>query len=288
VFPNSQQTLIEEGRDAEVLYGSCREETFAALSNLKWIQSSSAGMDKQLYDAIKDSDVIVTNAAGLYATHVADQAFALLLGLARNIDQFTRSQDKHEWGRGRRPLIEIGGFTICIVGMGGIGRQMAQRAKGFGMYVVSVDPYLKGAPDTVDELLPMDRLADAMSRADVVMIACPLTAETRHLISAENLAVMKPTAYFINVARGPIHNEPDLIEVMKAGKIAGAGLDVTEVEPLSKESPLWDIENVIITPHVAGGSQHRLRRITEFFCENLKRYVNGESLQNVVNKDLGF
>lgn len=288
VFPESNEELINEGADVEVFYGFCREEMFQALPNLKWIQSSSAGMDSHLYDALKTSDVLLTNAAGLYGSHVADQGFALLLGLVRGIHHFARNQDRREWGRGKTAMIELVGFTIGIIGMGGIGQHMARRAKGFEMYVISVDPYRTEKPDVVDELMPMDGLPDLMRRADVVMIACPLTEETRRLINAENLALMKPTAYFINVARGPIVDEPALIDVLKEGKIAGAGLDVTEVEPLSADSPLWDMDHVIITPHAAGGSQHRPRRTVEFFCENLKRYMNGEPLQNVVRKDLGF
>jgi len=289
VFPSSEEELIKEGADAEIFYGFCHEGIFGHLPNLKWIQSSSAGMDKHLYSELKESDVILTNAAGLYGTHVADQGFALLLGLTRGIKHFTRSQDQRIWGgRGKSPMIEIVGFTIGIVGMGGIGQHMARRAKGFEMYVLSVDAYRTDKPDIVDELMPIDQLPDLMSRSDVVMIACPLTDETRHLINAENLALMKPTAYFINVARGPIVDQSALIEVLKAGKIAGAGLDVTEVEPLDKDSPLWEMDNVILTPHAAGGSQHRPRRTIEFFCDNIKRYMKGEPLNNVVRKDLGF
>ena len=185
-------------------------------------------------------------------------------------------------------MIEIDGFKIGIVGMGGIGMQMAKRAKGFDMHVMAVDAYRTDKPDTVDELLPMDQLSNMMSQVDVVMIACPLTEETRGLINKDNLSVMQPSAFFINVARGPIVNEPDLIEILRAGTIAAVGLDVTEVEPLSADSPLWDFDNIIISPHSAGGSQHRMRRITEFFLDNLERYLKGEELRNVVNKQLGF
>ena len=289
VFATSTEELIKEGKDAEIIYGVCPEEIFQGMPNLKWFQSSSAGMDRLLYPALRDSGVIVTNAAGLYGSHVADQGFALLLGLTRNIHHFTRSQDKHVWGgRGNSPMIEIGGFTIGVIGMGGIGQHMARRAKGFEMYVIGVDAYLKDKPDICDELVGIDQLPDVMSRADVVMIACPLTDETRGLINAENLALMKPTAYFINVARGPIHDEPALIEALQQRKIAGAGLDVTQVEPLSADSPLWDMDNVIITPHAAGGSQHRPGRTVAFFCDNIKQFMAGKPLNNVVRKDLGF
>ena len=179
-------------------------------------------------------------------------------------------------------------MTIGIVGMGGIGRHMAQRARGFEMKVIGVDPFLKEKPDLCDELVGMDQLPDVMSRADVIVIACPLTEETLGLINVEKLAVMKPTAYFINIARGPIHDEPALIEVLQEKKIAGAGLDVMAVEPLPDDSPLWDLENVIITPHTGGFSQYRPRRTIELFCENLKRYRKGEPLKNMVRKKIGF
>jgi phosphoglycerate dehydrogenase-like enzyme len=286
VFPRSEEELIKQGADAEVFYGFCHEDLFPQLPNVKWIQSLSAGMDRHLYPALRESDVVLTNAAGMYASHAAEQAFALLLGLTRGIKHFALNQPKHEW-RGTQ-VIEIGGWTLGIIGMGGFGTHMATRGKGFDMYVIAVDAYRMDKPDTVDELMPIDQLPDLMRRSDVVMVGCPLTQETYHLINAENLTLMKPTAYLVNVARGPIIDEPALIDILEQGKIAGAGLDVTEVEPLAKNSPLWDLDNVIISPHVAGGSQHRPRRIIEFFCDNLRRYMNNEPLKNVVRKQLGF
>ena len=288
VLSGSHEEMAKEGKDTDIFFGFCSEEIFPLFPNIKWIQASSAGMDRHMYPAIRESDVILTNAAGLYATHVADQAFALLLGLARGIHQTVRNQDQHKWGGLGTPMIEIDGFKMGIVGLGGIGMEMVKRAKGFDMHVIAVDAYRTEKPDNVDELMPMDKLKDLMSRVDVVMIACPLTEETRGLINADNLSVMQPSAYFINVARGPIVKEDDLIQILKDGKIAGAGLDVTEVEPLDSNSPLWDFPNVIISPHSAGGSQHRMNRITSFFLDNLERYLNGEELKNIVNKDLGF
>lgn len=288
VFPESEEALRKEGSDAEIFYGFCHERIFQFLPSLKWIQSSSAGMDKHLYPALRDSEILLTNAAGLYGSHVADQGFALLLSLTRGIHHFVRNQNQKVWGGSKSPMIEIGGLTIGIVGMGGIGQSMASRAKGFDMYVISVDAYRKDKPDLVDELMPIEKLSNLMSRSDVVMIACPLTDETRGLINAKNLSQMKPNAYLINVARGPIVDESALIDVLKQKGIAGAGLDVTEIEPLSQESPLWELDNVIITPHAAGSSQYRPRRTVEFFCQNLKRYFDKEPLKNLVDKRLGF
>lgn len=290
VFPTSSQEL--EGAadaDVEIIFGSCSEEMLPRVPNLKWIQSSSAGMDAFLYPALRESDIVVTNAAGLYGPNVADQGFALLLALTRGIHHFARRQDNHNWDRNiPTPIIELPDLTIGIVGMGGIGGFMANRAKGFDMYVIAVDAFRTDKPENVDDLMPIDQLPDLMRRSDIVMIACLLTDETRGLINAENLALMKPTAYFINVARGPIVDQNAIVEVLQQGKIAGAGLDVTEVEPLEKDSPLWDMENVVISPHVAGVSQRRLPRLVEFFCGNLKKYMARELLDNVVQKDRGF
>ena len=290
VFPESGEDLLEAvDEEVEVIFGGCNEGMMARAPNLRWVQSSSAGMDAFLTPALRDSDIVVTNAAGLYGPNVADQGFALLLGLVRGIHHFARRQENHRWdNRVPTPIIEIPGLTIGIVGMGGIGGFMANRAKGFDTHVIAVDAFRTDKPENVDELMPIDQLPDLMSRSDVVMIACPLTDETRGLINASNLALMKPTAYLINVARGPIVDQEALVEALENGTIAGAGLDVTEVEPLDKDSPLWDMDNVIITPHVAGVSQRRFPRLVEFFCNNLKNYLAGEPLANVVRKELGF
>ena len=290
VFPSSTEELLEAlDEEVEVIFGGGSEEMMRRAPNLRWVQSSSAGMDSFLTPALRDSDIVVTNAAGLYGPNVADQGFALLLGLVRGIHHFTRRQDNHNWDSHiPTPIIEIADLTIGIVGMGGIGGFMANRAKGFDTYVIAVDAFRTDKPENVDELMPIDQLPELMRRSDAVMIACPLTDETRGLINASNLALMKSTAYLINVARGPIVDQDALVEALQNGTIAGAGLDVTEVEPLDKESPLWDMENVIITPHVAGVSQRRFPRLVGFFCANLKKYLAGESLDNVVRKELGF
>ncbi len=179
VFVSNQEERLAAGKDAEVYYGFCSVETFPHLPHLKWIQFSGAGVEIQLFPAMRDSDVLLTNAAGVYASQVADHGFALLLGLTRYLHYSTRYQDKHEWHLAQLSpmMIEIGGMTIGIVGMGGIGRHMAQRARGFETKVIGVDPFLKEKPDLCDELVGMDQLPDVMSRADVTMIACPLTEE---------------------------------------------------------------------------------------------------------------
>ena len=302
----TREELIAEAQDAEVLYGSLPEELWPLFSRLRWIQCQGAGVEKQLFPALVESDVILTNAKGIHAPYCAEHAFALLLGLTRGIALYTRDQAAHRWQA--RPLIEIGGWTLGIIGLGGSGREMAQRGKGFNMRVLGLDPYCPDPPPHVDELLPAgeapgaglpadglsadglsaDGLSDLLRRSDVVMLACPHTPETHHLIDARALGLMKPTAYLISVTRGGVVDEGALIDALREGRIAGAGLDVYEVEPLPEDSPLWDMENVILTPHAAGRSQNRPRPTVELFCDNLRRYQEGRPLRNVVDKKLGF
>jgi phosphoglycerate dehydrogenase-like enzyme len=286
VFPSTRDELLEEAADATVLYGSLGEEDMALFPKLRWLQSPSAGVERQLYPAFRESDIVFTNAAGIHAPYCAEHAFALLLALTRGIHRYVRNQAKRQWLV--TPLLEIGGWTLGIIGMGGFGLHMAQRGKALGMRVIAVDPYREDKPPVVDEMLPPDRLPELLEQSDVLMIACPHTAETHHLIDAETLKLVKPGVYLINVTRGGIVDESALVDALRDGRVAGAGLDVFEVEPLPEDSPLWDMENVVITPHSAGQSQHRPRPTIELFCDNIGRYLRGAPLRNVVDKQLGF
>ncbi len=288
VFAEERGDVEEHGPSADVFYGYVTERATAHLHNVKWVHTWSAGVDKHLFPALADPNVVLTNGAGTFGPQVADHTFALLLALARGLHEFMPRKPHKNWEGARPHIDDIQGFTVCILGMGGIGTHIAQRAKGFSMHVIGVDAFRTDKPDVVDELVPLAGLKDAMSRADAVLISCPLTPDTRGLVDADKLAAMKPTAYFVNCARGPIVDEAALIEVLREGRIAGAGLDVTEVEPLPEDSPLWDLPNVILTPHAAARSQNRLGRLIDLFVENLRRYVAGEPLLNVVRKDLGF
>ncbi len=288
VFLESREDLAEQGADADVYYGYVTERACEHLPNVKWVHTWSAGVDRHLFPALMDPDVILTNGARSFGPQVADHSFAMLLALARGFHGFIPRKPHKNWKAPQPEVVDIQGFTLCVLGMGGIGTHIAKRARGFSMHVIAVDAYRTDKPDDVDELLPIAGLRDAMGRADAVLVACPLTPETRGLVDADKLAAMRPTAYFVNCARGPIVDEAALIEVLREERIAGAGLDVTEVEPLPEDSPLWDLPNVILTPHAAARSQNRIGRLVELFCENLARYVAGEPLLNVVRKDLGF
>ena len=283
----SEEEAIKFAPEAEVLLGLFLPPVCAAAPNLRWIQSNSAGMDNFLFPEIIDRDVVVTNMAGLYASQGGEHAWALLLSLARGIPHLMESEGRRAW---QMPATELTGSTLGVIGLGGFGMEMVKRAHGYDMTILAIDPVRQDKPDDVAELKPSTRenLHDLLRRSDAVMLACPKTPETYHLIGREELVAMKTTAYLVNVTRGGIIDEDALIDALKNGEIAGAGLDVTEIEPPPPDSLLWDAPNLIITPHRAGASQHRPRKTFEFFRENLERYLKGEELRNVVGKKRGF
>jgi phosphoglycerate dehydrogenase-like enzyme len=289
IHTNDDKIALSVAPEIEVILGWFKPPVCAAAPNLRWIQSFSTGMEKFLFpEIIARDEVVISNVAGLYASQGAEHAWALLLSLTRGIHTSWDNQKRKHWGGGSN--IELAGMTLGLIGLGGFGIEMAKRAQGYNMTILAIDPVRTQKPDYVAELKPTNRenLHDLLRRSDVVMTACPLTKETYHLIGAAELAQMKPTAYLINVTRGGIIDEPALNEALRNGKIAGAGLDVTEKEPLPEDNPLWDAPNLIITPHRAGASQHRPRMVFEFFYNNLERYLKGEKPIAIVDKRKGF
>ena len=281
-----EDDLVGELADAEVFFGYHSPEIFASALNLKWIQTTSAGLDMMLTPDVVERGLIVTNASGLHAPPVVETAWALTLAVSRCLKTFQRQQNEHVW----EPFVpfDLNGRTAGIVGLGGIGRRYARIAAAFGMRVIAVDLHSPPKPDEVESLWGLDRLNDLIAEADVLMIACPATAETQGLIGPEQIALLKPTAILINIARGGIVDEPALIECLTDGRIAGAGLDVTKIEPLPADDPLWNTPRLVLTPHIAGWSGDRSRHLVEFFCENLHRYKFGEPLKNLVDQSRGY
>lgn len=275
--------------EVEVIMGHFHPEVCAAAPKLRWVQSFSTGMDKFLFPEIIERDeVAVSNVAGLYASQGGEHAWALLLALARQLPLAVKNMERHSWTG--EAVVELSGTTLGVIGMGGFGVEISKRAQGYDMTVIAIDPMRTEKPPFVNELRPFstETLHDLLRRSDIVMTACPLTKETYHLISTTELALMKQSAYLINVTRGGIIDEPALVDALKAGQIAGAGLDVTEKEPLPADSPLWDAPNIILTPHRAGASQHRPRKVFEFFMQNLNRYVSGQKPVNIIDKRKGY
>ncbi len=253
---------------------------------LRWIQSSAAGLDHCLVPAVVESDIIVTSASGVLSDQVTEHAIALVTALTRSLPVFFRAQQAKEFIR--RPTRDLHQRTVGIVGFGGVGRRLAEVLHAFKTRILATDMFPVDKPDTVEALWPAERLNDLLAAAEVVFLCAPLTAQTRGMIDRPALAAMRPGSILINVARGPLVVEAALVAALEAGHLAAAALDVTEQEPLSPASRLWEMPNVIITPHVAGQSRFRIDQMTDFFCENLRRYQAGQPLLNLVDKELGF
>jgi len=272
--------------DVEILYGHIGEADFSKAKTLRWVQQPHAGVEGFMYPAFKASDVILTNCRGLYGRQIAEHAFALLLSLTRDIPDHLEFMKRKHWER--LPSIELAGMTMGILGLGGIGRAIAARAKAFEFNVIAVDPEPIDKPDTVEHLGTLDWLPALMSRSNVVMVCCPSTPETHKLLSHKEFTRLPDGSYLVNVSRGRIIDEEALIAALRSGKLAGAGLDVTYTEPCPPDSPLWTEPNVILTSHSAGASQHIRTRAMRLFIDNLHRYVKGEPLVNVVDKQKGY
>jgi D-3-phosphoglycerate dehydrogenase len=253
---------------------------------LAWIQSSAAGLDHCLVPEVIDSRIVVTSASGLFADQVAEQTLALLLGLLRSLPTFFRAQQAREFIR--RPTRDLHGATVGIVGLGGNGTRIGQVLRPFKSRIVATDVFADEQPPCVDALWPADQLDRLLAESDVVILCVPLNEKTQGMIAAPQLARMKPGGILVNVARGGVVVESDLVAALRSGRLGGAGLDVTQVEPLATDSPLWDLPSVIITPHVGAQSARRADDTPRLVCENLRRYLAGRPLWNLVDKRLGF
>lgn len=289
--PASPEQATALAKEADVIYGKPTPELLAAAPNVKWYQAPSAGVDfVHQMPGFAESNVVLTNTRGAHAPSIAEHAFSMLLALTRGIPTTGDWQKRKHWGRdeGYRMPKEIRGSTVVIVGYGQIGRAIAKVARGFDMKVIAVDRNVMTGDEFVERVAGIDELHHALAQADVVMVTAPYTPETHHLLDAQAFDTVKRGAYLIVVSRGGIVDEPALVDALKNGKIAGAGLDVLEKEPLPADSPLWELPNVIITPHLAGSSDQKERRCVEILIENLIRYEKGEPLVNVVDKRLGF
>lgn len=287
VVVESDHSQNEAIAEAYILFGWVSRELFQRARQLKWIQTILTGVDPILFPELVESDVILTSTKGIVGTHLADHAFALLLAITRGIIGTARVQ---RWNRqyDRADILELDGMTMGVLAMGGSGREVARRAKAFGMRIVAVDVEDVPQPEWVDALWKSSQFYEMLEQSDVVTICAPLTPLTRGLFNRESFARMKQGAILVNVSRGPIVDGDALTEALQSGKLHGAGLDVTWEEPLPETHPLWQMDNVIITPHIAVLSQKRMDRVVGLFCENLRRYVNGKPLVSVIDKRKGY
>ena len=288
VRPTASEELLEAVEEAVVLFGEFDGDLFQRARCLRWVQSAAAGVDGLLFPELVDSEVILVSAKGTVGSHLADHAMALLLGLTRGIAWALRKPDWDQRWPIRNASWELAGRKMGIVGLGGTGRDLALRARGFGMRVLAVDPEEVEVPECVESCWSMDRFYDLLAEVDVVAICAPLTRETEGMFDRKAFQRMREHALLINVTRGKIVLEDALVDALEQGMIGGAGLDVTPREPLPQEHSLWHMGNVIITPHTAGGSPHRLDRIVGFFAENLGRWLAGDPLLGVIDKHKGY
>ncbi|HLB26064.1 MAG TPA: D-2-hydroxyacid dehydrogenase [Dehalococcoidia bacterium] len=261
--------------------------------NLRWVQLTSAGADRLLESPLLRSGVSVTTASGIHAVPIGEYVMGVMLAFAKGLAGAMRAQAERTW----RPYMaeELYGKTAGIIGLGAIGSYVAKLAKADGMRVIAIRRSADGrktgreaGDPNVDELLPPSELPYLLSQSDYVIVAVPLTAESRGLIDEAELRSMKPTARIVNIARGPIINEAALVRALAEGWIAGAALDVFEQEPLPPDSPLWTVENVLLTPHISGGTPVYMERAVALFCYNLRRYLAGEPLRNVIDVHRGY
>ncbi len=291
VIDAGQERIDELLPSADIFIGHAKVpvdwDRVLAAKRLRWIQSSAAGLDHCLVaGVIADPEIVVSSASGLFAPQVAEQTFALLMGLLRRIGLFERARQIPEFIR--RPTDDLRGKTVGIVGLGGNGREIAKMLRPWDVRILATDFYPENQPVEVDELWPASRINDLFAVADIVILTLPLNESTHHCVGETQFAAFKAGGYLVNVARGAVVDEAALVDALSSGHLAGAGVDVTEVEPLPPSSPLWTDPNVLITPHVGAQSIRRVDDTTDLACLNLRRYFSGAPLFNRVDKTLGF
>jgi len=304
---SDEAEALKEMVEADAFFGKITPALLAAATRLRWVQSPTASLEHFIFPELIAHPCQLTNMRGLYSDVIADHVFGYILCFARNFHHYIRQQLQARWeawgGEGERSTFATGpasvsridlahlhlaDATLGIVGLGSIGSEVARRGLAFGMRVLAVDPVQVEVPEGVEGLWRMDRLPDLLSQSRFVVIAAPHTPETEKLFRREQFRGMQPNAYLINIGRGMIVDLGDLTAALQAGEIAGAGLDVFETEPLPPAHPLWNMENVIITPHVAGYSPHIPQRHLELLLDNIERFVRGTPLRNVTRKALWY
>ena len=281
----SQRTEIV---DTDVLFGRVAPDIFMRQRRLRYYHSIGAGVDAVLTPELVESDIVLASEKGDVGIHLAEHAFALLLALTRGLHTALRQPDYTLREPIRLLQLELYDLTMGIVGFGGTGREVARRALGFGMRVLAVDIEDVAPMAGVEAIWKPDRMGELLGASDAVVICLPLTKATHHLFTRDLFRKMKKTAYLINVTRGGIVYGDDLVKALDEGTIAGAGLDVTDPEPLPATHPLWKHPRAIVTPHTAGGSPRRAQRVIDTFCENLERMRKGQPLIALIDKRKGY
>lgn len=255
--------------------------------HLRWIQTLTAGADGVSFPDLARREIVMTNGSGIHAPNVAEHIIGLMLLFARGIPTLMRNQQRHQW-TDSVPQFELNTQTLCVVGLGDIGLALADRASKLGMSVTGVRRRDVACPDYVQEVTSLEKMDSLLTQADHIAICLPLTPRTEGIFSSVRLNALKRGVYLYNIGRGEIVDQTAMIEALRSGQIAGAGLDVTDPEPLPPDNPLWDFENVVITSHTSGRSERRLDRFVELLIDNIERYRSDQSLRNVVDPVEGY
>jgi D-2-hydroxyacid dehydrogenase (NADP+) len=283
---NDDKSALKVGMDAEVIFGKFNKELFSSAKRLRWVQTKGAGVDGLLFPEFIESNVALTSASGIHGIQISEMIIAMMLVLTKQMHKFMRYKFEAKW-QPHTPD-ELAGKIVGILGLGSIGSETAKKTKCLGMKIIALKKHPTKKPYYVDEILGSEGLDRLLRQSDFVVLTLPLTDETYHMIGEEQFRSMKPTAYVINMGRGALIDTNALLKALKEGWIAGAGLDVFENEPLPVDSELWKLDNVVITPHVAGSSPYYDERAVEIFCDNLKRYIEGKPLRKDVDKKAGY
>lgn len=292
VYCGDRKALADAIADADVYMGWLDRDILSSAKKLRWIQSPSTGVNYYLaIPELVQSDVLLTSARGTHAACLAESALGMILAFTRGIRECVIRQPERRWpNREIRPkLVELTGSTMGIVGLGTVGRALAKRAHAFDIRVIAVDLYPASKPGYVSELWGLERLNDLLSQSDYVVVTVPWTPDTDGMIGAAEMAWIKPTAILVGISRGGIIDQKALAAALREGRLAAAALDVTKPEPLPEDSELWELDNLLIMPHIAGGTQFEAQHVLEIFRENLERLVNGGfPLRNQIDKQRGF
>jgi phosphoglycerate dehydrogenase-like enzyme len=284
----------EEIGDAEIVVAwSIRPEQIAAAKKLRWIHSPAAAVHQLIFPKLVNSDIILTNAREVHGPVVAEHVIALIYALAKKIPGSVRLQEKHVWGQqilwDELPRVrEVAGATVGLIGLGSIGGAVAKSAKALGMRVIAVREHPEKGSEGADAVFGPAQIDDVFRQADYIVLAAPVTDGTKAIANAERVALMKSDACLINVGRGPLVDEAALAAALREKRIGGAALDVFPKEPLAADSPLWDVPNLLITPHTAALTDNLWERHYALFSENLRRHLAGQPLLAVVDKRKGY
>lgn len=291
VIAPTVEDAIHLAGDVDAAIDYCSRPFIDAAPNLRWVQMLSTGINGVPFDLFLERGIALTN-AGAYGPNMADHTMAFMLMLSRQIPQILHRQATERWPRKDKPVPdpgELDGQTLLIIGLGAIGLETAKRASAFGMRIIATRRHVdRRAPDFVDELHPAEALDDLLPRADWINVSVPYTADTVDLISDREFGLMRTGVHILCLARGGIINTKALLRALDSGKVAGAGLDVTDPEPLPDDHPLWDYSNVVITPHASGQSEAAHRRLRELVIDNLHRFLQDQPLRNVVDLALKY